>query len=162
MTERFKPKLTEAQRREIFDEYVKLETASERWGFETRMAEKYSVHRCTIHKITHDPKRVKRYIEGLNHVHDIAMAKLLEAQTDAVCTQVGLMNDVTLPQNLWYPDDWKSEKESGSDVQASVQRSWPRSGDGYEEDERRAARSGGLLSARRAVSCHAEQLRFQH
>ena len=33
MTERFKPKLTEAQRREIFDEYVKLETASERWGF---------------------------------------------------------------------------------------------------------------------------------
>ena len=102
MTERFKPKLTEAQRREIFDEYVKLETASERWGFETRMAEKYSVHRCTIHKITHDPKRVKRYIEGLNHVHDIAMAKLLEAQTDAVCTQVGLMNDVTLPQNLWY------------------------------------------------------------
>ena len=28
MTERFKPKLTEAQRREIFDEYVKLETGN--------------------------------------------------------------------------------------------------------------------------------------
>lgn len=102
MTERFKPKLTEAQRREIFDEYVKLETRSEQWGFETRMAEKYSVHRCTIHKITHDPKRVKRYLDGLNHVHDIAMAKLLEAQTDAVRTQVGLMNNEALPQNLWY------------------------------------------------------------
>lgn len=102
MTERFKPKLTEAQRREIFDEYVKLETRSEQWGFETRMAEKYSVHRCTIHKITHDPKRVKRYLDGLNHVHDIAMARLLAAQTDAVSTQVGLMNNETLPQNLWY------------------------------------------------------------
>ena len=31
-----------------------------------------------------------------------ALAGLLAAQTDPVCTQVGLMNDVTLQQNLWY------------------------------------------------------------
>lgn len=98
----FKPKLTPAQRNEIFDEYVQIETASERWGFETRMAEKYGVHRCTIHRITHDPKRVKKYLDGLNHVRDIAMARLMEAQTDAVNTQVSLMNDKNLPQNLWY------------------------------------------------------------
>ena len=98
----FKPKLTPAQRNEIFEKYVQLETASERWGFETRMAEEYGVHRCTIHRITHDPKRVKKYLDGLNHVRDIAMARLMEAQTDAVQTQVSLMNDLTLPQNLWY------------------------------------------------------------
>lgn len=98
----FKPKLTPAQRNEIFDAYVQIETASERWGFETRMAEKYGVHRCTIHRITHDPKRVKKYLDGLNHVRDIAMARMMEAQTDAVNTQIGLMNDKSLPQNLWY------------------------------------------------------------
>ena len=98
----FKPKLTAAQRNEIFEEYVKLETASQRWGFETRMAEKYGVHRCTIHRITHDQKRVKKYLDSLNHVRDIAMARLMEAQTDAVNTQVSLMNNENLPQNLWY------------------------------------------------------------
>ena len=98
----FKPKLTAAQRNEIFDAYVKLETAKERWGFETRMAEQYGVHRCTIHRITHDEKRVKKYLDGLGHVRDIAMARLMEAQTDAVNTQVSLMNNENLPQNLWY------------------------------------------------------------
>lgn len=99
---KFTPKLTAAQRNEIFETYVRLETRSEQWGFETRMAAKYDVNRSTIHRITHDPKRVKKYLESLGHVHDIAYAKLLEAQTDAVRTQVSLMNNENLPQNLWY------------------------------------------------------------
>lgn len=95
-------KLTEAQKRTIFDEYVKIETRSEQWGFETRKAEEFGVHRSTIHRITHDPKRVKTYLDNLNHIHDMAMGKILEKQLDAVKTQVDLMTDSSLPQNLWY------------------------------------------------------------
>ena len=95
-------KLTEAQKRAIFDEYVSIEKRSEQWGFETRKAEEFGVHRSTIHRITHDPKRVKTYLDNLGHVRDMAMGKILEKQLDAVKTQVDLMTNENLPQNLWY------------------------------------------------------------
>ena len=99
---KFKSKLTEAQKRAIFNEYTLIEKRSEQWGFETRKAEELGVHRSTIHRITHDPKRVKTYLDNLGHVRDMAMGKILESQLEAVQTQVGLMNDSSLPQNLWY------------------------------------------------------------
>lgn len=99
---KFQPKLTPEQREDIFVEYVNLRTAAERYGFETRKSEEYGVHRSTIHRITHDEKRIKKWLDKANHLHDISMLRLLEQQTDAVNTQVELMNDRTLPQNLWY------------------------------------------------------------
>jgi len=99
---KFQPKLTEAQREEIFEGYIMLKTCGERWGYETRMAEKYGIHRKTVHKITHDEKRIKKWLDRANHLHDISMLRLLEHQTDAVNTQVELMNSQDLPQNLWY------------------------------------------------------------
>lgn len=98
----FKPKLTPEQRDEIFEGYIRLETCGERWGYETRMAEKYGIHRKTVHRITHDEKRIKKYLDKANHIHNITLLRLIEHQTDAVNTRIELMNDKSLPQNLWY------------------------------------------------------------
>lgn len=94
------PKLTAAQKEDIFQAYVQLKTNSERWGFESRMAEQYGVHRSTIHKITHDEKRMAKWLKGLNHAFDLASGQILANLGDAVKVQVDLIHDETLPPNM--------------------------------------------------------------
>lgn len=98
--QRFMPKLTAAQRNEIFAEYVAEKLPGEYWGWETRMAERYGVHRSTIHRITHDPKRMKKWLDGLNHAQNLAMGRILMNLNDAVGVQVDLIHDTTLPPNM--------------------------------------------------------------
>lgn len=95
-------KLTDTQRKEIFDGYVMLETIAERRAYEARAAQEYGVSASTIYRITHDPVRVKAYLERLHYVHDMAMGKIMESQLDAVKTQLDLMRNDKLPVNLWY------------------------------------------------------------
>lgn len=80
----FRPKLTKKQKDEIFDEYVKLRTHKERWGFQSAMAEKFGVHRSTIQRIVYDEKRMKAYLDKINHVRDLAMLHLAGGIDDAV------------------------------------------------------------------------------
>ena len=96
----FSAKLTPAQRDEVFKEYVQLKTSSERWGFETRMAEKFDVHRSTIHRITHDQKRIDKWLKGLNHAYDIASGQILENLGAAVKVQTDLILNENLPVNM--------------------------------------------------------------
>ena len=94
------PKLTKEQKDDIFETYVQLLTPKERWGFETRMAEQYGVHRTTIHRITHDEKRMKKWLDGLNHAHDLAMGQILANLGSAVKVQTDLIHNEGLPVNM--------------------------------------------------------------
>lgn len=94
------PKLTAAQKDEIFQDYVAIKTSSERYGFESRMAEQYGVCRSTIHRITHDQKRMEKWLKGLNHAFDLASGQILASLGDAVKVQVDLIHDETLPPNM--------------------------------------------------------------
>ena len=94
------PKLTKEQKDEIFETYVSIRKPKERFGFETRMAEKYGVHRCTINRITHDQKRIEKWLRGLNHAHDLAMGQILANLGDAVGVQVDLIHNDALPVNM--------------------------------------------------------------
>lgn len=98
--QRGKPKLTAQERDEIFQAYVQLKSNSERWGFETHMAEKFGVHRTTIHRVTHDPKRMAKWLKGLNHAFDLASGQILASLGDAVKVQTDLIHNDNLPANM--------------------------------------------------------------
>ena len=94
------PKLTAQQKDDIFERYVQLTSSQERYGFETRMAAEYGVHRCTIHKITHDQKRMEKWLRKLNHAFDLASGQILANLGDAVKVQVDLIHNEELPPNM--------------------------------------------------------------
>ena len=98
--ELFKPKLTPEQRSEIFEGYVQLGTARERTRYEAQMAEKYGVHRETIRRVTHDKKRMEKWLKGLNHAFDLASGQILANLTAAVGVQTDLINRNDLPVNM--------------------------------------------------------------
>lgn len=77
-------KITRAQKDEIFNTYVQLRTHKERWGFQAEMARKYDVHKSTIQRIVYDEKRMKKYLDKVNHLRDLAMVQLAQSVGDAV------------------------------------------------------------------------------
>lgn len=77
-------KLTERQKKEIFDHYMSLRTHKERWGFQREMAEKYGVHKNTIQRIVYDERRMEEYLRRVNHVRDIATVHLAQNLDRAV------------------------------------------------------------------------------
>lgn len=96
----FKPKLTAEERHDIFMRYVELKTPKERSRYEAEMAEKYGVVRDTIRRVTHDPKRMEKWLRGLNHAFDLASGQILANLGAAVGVQTELINRDDLPVNM--------------------------------------------------------------
>ena len=97
--ELFRPKLTAKQKNEIFHAYIDLPLGETR-GFVKKTAEEYGVSTDTILRIIHDKKRMKRYLDGLNEIRNLALARLVQASPDAVNVAVSIMNDTTLPEHM--------------------------------------------------------------
>lgn len=95
----FKPKLTAAQRNEIFDAWVNL-PFNETWGFVKRTAEQYGVCKETIGRIIHDKKRMQRYLDKMNEIRNLSLIRLINATPQAVDVAVSIMNDSTLPEHM--------------------------------------------------------------
>lgn len=96
----FTPKLTNTERAEIFEGYVALTTQKERFAYEEAMAAEYGVCRATIHRITHDPKRMEKWLKGLNHAYDLASGQILANLGAAIKVQTDLLANDNLPPNM--------------------------------------------------------------
>lgn len=96
----FLPKLTPTQRDAIFNGYVELQSPKERSRYTAKMAEEYGVAVSTIARITHDKKRMERWLKGLNHAFDLASGQILANLGAAVKVQTDLIHDENLPVNM--------------------------------------------------------------
>lgn len=92
-------KLTERQKKEIFDGYMKLRTHAERWGYQSEMSKKYDVHRSTIQRIVYDEKRMEEYLRKVNHVRDIATVHLAQNLDAAVAVEEKILNMEVSPED---------------------------------------------------------------
>jgi hypothetical protein len=96
----FQSKLTPTQRDAIFDGYVEQPSAAERRHYTARAAEEYGVSIQTIHRITRDKKRMKRWLDSLNHAYDLASGQILQNLGAAVRVQTDLITREDLPVNM--------------------------------------------------------------
>lgn len=101
----FEQKLTNAQKDEIFLEFLRA-TDKERYHFATAKAAELGVSHSTIQRIIRDKKRMKKYLDKVNEIRDLEMARMWAHAGDAVDVHLNIIakaesfgiNMATVPQ----------------------------------------------------------------
>lgn len=87
----FEQKLTNAQKDEIFEEFLRA-TDKERYHFATTKAAELGVSHSTIQRIIRDKKRMKKYLDKVNEIRDLQMARMWAHAGDAVDVHINIIN----------------------------------------------------------------------
>lgn len=80
----FETKLTKKQKDAIFEEYLQLDSETERRHYASKKAAELGVAHCTIQRIIHDKKRLADYLHKVNEIRDEQMARMWAHAGDAV------------------------------------------------------------------------------
>ena len=87
----FEQKLTSAQKDEIFEEFLRADDKA-RYHFATVKAAELGVSHSTIQRIIRDKKRTKKYLDRVNEIRDLQMARMWANAGAAVDVHIDIIN----------------------------------------------------------------------